>query len=172
MTTLPKWIQDAINLDNHVLVKSLETAYAHSWIMAKEYHEDPHSFIKAFRYINTHPAFWWRESDDADSVWLTSNYQDRIWCETVGGSHDYQWALEAGRNIAPSYTSHYHDLRLDVYGVPVEFAYLKLAAIVDQVFDDDGVERDNIEHLDSPLMKEVEKRYDDWKEQQEKDDKN
>lgn len=172
MTTLPQWLQRTINLDNEELVNNLEEAFSQSLKYAQNYREDPTNFVDAYQLVKSHPAFWWRDECDPDSPWHTNDYDKRVWVEALGDSADYKWALEAGRSVEGDHTHHYHDLRLDVYGIPLEEAYIKLANIVYQVFKEDGTERENIEHLDSPLLKEVQQRLEDWqKAKQEKENK-
>jgi len=163
MTKLPEWIKEVINFDNKELVSSLQQAFDKSAVYTQNYKEEPTNFVDAYQFINYHPAFWWRDSVDPDAQWHTDNYASRVWTEALGSADDYQWALEAGRSVEGDHTHHYHDLRLDVYGIPLETAYIKLAAIVIQVFEDDGTERENIEHLDSPLLKELHRRVENWK---------
>lgn len=168
-TTLPQWLQEVINLDNMELVKSLEQALIQSYQYAQNYREDPSNFIDAYQYIQSHPAFWWRDNADPDSPWYTNDYIQQVWAEHLGKASDYQWALEAGRSVEGDHTHHYHDLRLDVYGIPLEQAYVNLANKVNQVFYDNGVEKENIEHLDPPLLKEIRQRMEDWEEQKKKE---
>ena len=171
MTTLPQWLKETINLDNKELVNSLEQALQRSFDYAQNYREDPTNFIDAYQLVKSHPAFWWRDEVNPDAPWHTNDYDTRVWAEALGKSDDYQWALEAGRSVEGDHTHHYHDLRLDVYGIPLEDAYVKLANIVYQVFEEDGTERENIEHLDSPLLKEIQQRMKDWEEEKKKQEK-
>lgn len=172
MTNLPQWFKEVINLDNSQLVEDSLQAFEKSAIYAQNYKEDPTNFVDAYQFIQSHPAFWWRDEVDPNAEWHTNNYTNRVWTEALGASDAYQWALEAGRSVEGDHTHHYHDLRLDVYGIPLENAYIKLAAIVIQVFKDDGTERENIEHLDTPLLKELRARVDSWTKQKEEENKN
>lgn len=168
--TLPQWLKDTINLDNEELVESLEQALNDSYRYAQKYRENPGDFIAAHQYIDTHPAFWSRGEVNPDAAWSTSGYTDKIWTEHLGSSKDYQWALEAGRSVEGDHTHHYHDLRLDAYGIPLEQAYVNLADKVHQLFRDNGIERENVEHLDTPLMKELQERLENWEAEKSKED--
>lgn len=158
---LPQWLTKAINTDNEELVKELLSAFNISQEKTRIYHNNPTNFKNAYQYIQHHPAFWWRNDSSSDSRWNTDCYTDQIWAETISNDSNeqkYSWALEAGRAVEEGFTHHYHDLRLDVYGDSIEEAYVKLAFMVSQAFEDDGTDKPNIEHLDPPLLKELRRR--------------
>lgn len=164
MTALPQWLKQVINLDNTKLVSGLENDLKRSLTIAQSYRSDPDNFVDAYQYVQSHPAFWWRDDSDLDSSWHTNNYIEKIWAEHLRSAEDYQWALEAGRSVENNYTYHYHDLRLDSYGLPLEEAYVSLAEKLYQIFDDYGIERNNIDHLESPVIKEALERAEEWDE--------
>lgn len=118
--------------------------------VAQDYYASPESFRRAYHYVTMHPAFWTRHEAEPTYEW-DNDYADKVWMRPYFKDGKTTWMLEAGGHIAPDYTSHYHDLRLDVYAASVEEGYIKLAAKVAQFFNDDGTEKENVEYEKSEL---------------------
>ncbi|HET7326907.1 MAG TPA: hypothetical protein VFJ14_06420 [Nocardioidaceae bacterium] len=98
----------------------LEDEYGESLAWATRYRrEGGANFLSAFRYIDTHPAFWIRRSGAASErsrwVWETSGHMNRV---------------DLGE--------HFHDPYLDAAGRTFEEAVLMLARNVSLSFNDDG----------------------------------
>ena len=161
---LPEWLKKAINSDNAELAEELKQALSMSSVTAEVYHSAPGDFRASYMFLDTHPAFWWRDVNDADAKWHVNGYTDKIWTETVGHSNDdgYSWALEAGASVPEEHTQHYHDLRLDAYADTLEEAFVQLAYLVSEAFYDDGTEKEDTEHLTTPLMEELNEAVEKW----------
>lgn len=114
------------------------------------YEADPTDFLKAWSFVDKHPAFWTRHKAESNQ-WSTSNNGD-VW---VGVSSNKKGKpvimLETGQAIEPERTSTYHDLRLDVYAATYEEAFVELAALVHKFFNYDGTEKENVEYEKSQL---------------------
>ena len=161
---LPEWLEKAINVNNTVLVKDLKQSLSMSSIIAEVYHGAPGDFRASYMFLDTHPAFWWRDSNNVDAQWHVEGYTNKIWTETVGRSDSdgYSWALEAGASVPDEHTQHYHDLRLDAYADTLEEAFVQLAYLVSEAFYDDGTEKEDTEHLTTPLMEELNEAVEKW----------
>jgi hypothetical protein len=123
-----------------------------TWLfLTEEYRKNPNDFLHAFRWVRSHPAFWSRSTPESH-YWET-NYSD-FWFEVSRSeTGELVYMLEAGSAVEPERTSHYHDLRLDVYAPSFEEAYIKLASLVDKFFNIDGSERQNVAYEPSELEK-------------------
>lgn len=146
-------------------VRLLESEYEYFLRTAEDYRTNPNSFPLAYTFIDTHPAFWFRRNSKKDYSWITNEHARRLWVvpsfktQPNGDVVTETWMLEAGASVPPAYTSHYHDLRLDVYAPTLEEGYVQLAALVDKFFDDEGIEKENVEYEKSDLELLLEARF-------------
>lgn len=159
-------------------LRMLESAYEHSLRNHIRYQADP-SFYNSYHFVSTHPAFWYRHASHAEQFpwdWETGGYCDKVsqYVMRVDKEEDnpeafpqgYVIALEAGSHVAtedphfkrPSYTSHYHDYRLDVYELTFEAAFIELARLVDKFFYIDGTEKPDVDHVKPSWIVELEER--------------
>lgn len=129
-----------------------------------EYFANPDDFLMAYYFLDGHPCFWTREltsqGEHRDPFsWKMSGHAMNLWSMpqlSKENSTGVTFMMEAGSHIAPSYTSHYHDLRLDVYGTSYEDAIIKTAALVHKFFDLEGNERENVDYVKSQLEVDLE----------------
>lgn len=132
-------------------------------IEVKDYREDPSDFMNAYDFIDRHPAFWTKmtphDAENKTLDWNTAGYASKIWA-VPSRLKDGRigWMMEGGSHVGPEYVSHYHDLRLDVYGDSIEDCYIQLAAKLDKFFDIDGSERENVDYKKSELELVLEER--------------
>lgn len=139
-------------------LRLVKTAYktwreeAYPW-----WQEDPQKWDRAYAFIQGHPAFWVRREAKPTFEWETSAGFSSLW---HGLTHDKEGKpclmLEHGSHIAPEYTTHYHDLRLDVYAPTFEEGLVEMALLVDKFFHPDGTEREGVEYVKSPLELDLE----------------
>lgn len=118
--------------------------YRDSLAWAADYHGGgTDDFLAAFRYIDTHPAFWIRRKGDSEHArwfWETAGHMNRVY---VSAEPDDEVGvvveLETGMHT-PDMTEHYHDFYLDADGRTFEEAVVALARNVAVSFRDDGTE--------------------------------
>ena len=113
--------------------------------LASEWEKDPTDFLKAYGFIDQHPAFWTRDKNQSTWRWNQNGYARQVELFPVPSHNNppHMWAVEAGEHIAPEYTNHYYNPQLNAYGRTVEEAYITLAALVHKFFHFDGSKRDN-----------------------------
>lgn len=150
----------------------LQYAYQEFLQAAEGYLANPTDFLRSYRFLDHHPAFWVREDrprrgqrEELNPTWdwKTGGHAMALWqCPMALGPQDseeqrahyplgYSWAMEAGGHVLPGLQHHYHDLRLDVYGTSLEDAHTQLAALVHKFFNLDGTEREGVEYEKSEL---------------------
>jgi len=157
----PELFPSYLNTKGHYISLSIERTKDTDVFLAKgryhsflestlRYEKDPDDFRTAWNWLDHHPAFWSRRSED-DFYWSTES-NAHIW---MGVSADREGntviMLEHGAAVRDSRTHHYHDLRLDVYAPTYEEAIIQLAAKVYQFFEVDGSARENVEYEKSEL---------------------
>jgi len=114
------------------------------------YEANPNDFMTAWYWVDSHPAFWSRYKEGSNDWSMNNN--SNVWVGvTAKDTGETVIMLETGAAIEPARTSHYHDLRLDVYAPTYEEAFVKLAALVHKFFDIDGSERENVSYEKSKL---------------------
>lgn len=132
--------------------------YLHFLESALYYLEKPDDFLRAWTFVNNHPAFWYRYSEDKN-YWITNEYSRKVWIQpALNDQNEIVFMLEAGSAVEPERTSHYHDLRLDIWASSYNEGFIKLAALVHKFFHLDGSERENVEYEKSSLEKILEER--------------
>jgi hypothetical protein len=125
--------------------------YLHFLFKTERYRTNPNDFYTAYSWVRSHPAFWYRNRADS-SYWETG--KDGFWLDiSKTKSGDLVYMLEGGAAVEPERTSHYHDMRLDVYAPSFEEAYIQFAALVDKFFNVDGSKRENVSYEPSELEK-------------------
>lgn len=128
--------------------ENLERAYA-DFLEAKQLYEwDPKDFVKAWRFIDSHPAFWTAyDIDEHPWHWETEGYGSKLRQYVYSSQKDGLPVvnLEAGGHVPHStsprgkaYSEHYGDWRLEVRARSFEEAILELAFRVSKAFDDQG----------------------------------
>ncbi len=125
--------------------------YRESLEWSKRYRQDGgDDFLSAFRYVDTHPAFWVRRGggvgERARWFWETSGHMNRVDLIVTSGEDDSEpegrsvlIELETGMHTLDM-TEHFHDPYLDATGPTFEDAVLMLARNVALSFNDDGTE--------------------------------
>jgi hypothetical protein len=126
---------------------------------APEYLANPNDFLMAYYFLDSHPCFWTRQLTNSGEVrdpfgWKMSGHAMDLWSMPEFSETNptgVTFMMEAGAHIAPAYTSHFHDLRMDVYAESYEAAIIKTAALVHKFFDLEGNERENVDYEKSQL---------------------
>lgn len=114
---------------------------------AQEWLNDQDNFLKAYDFVSGHPCFWVRSTVEPDHPtwhWSQDGHAMNLWqCPQADAESPtgYVYAMEAGAHMAPDYTEHAHDLRLDVHGINMEDAFIQMAKLVHQLFDLEGNSR-------------------------------
>lgn len=127
---------------------SLERAYA-EFLEAKQLYEwDPKDFVKAWQFIDSHPAFWTAyDLEEHPWYWETQGYCSKLRQYVSASSRDGLpvVSLEAGGHVpeatspkGKAYSEHYGDWRLEVRARSFEEAILELAFRVSRAFDAQG----------------------------------
>lgn len=148
----------------------LENSYSIFLELAEKYHNNPSDFFLSYNFVTSHPAFWTRRDEEKTFDW-NGDYSQNVWMSPIKGEDgNIVWMLEAGSHIEPDYTSHYHDLRLDVYAPTVEDGYIQLAALVSKFFYDDGSAKENVEYEKSELEITLEERMKELNDTEETDE--
>lgn len=148
MKHIPQWLMEAFDKDENSIPEELITALERSLATAEAYHSDSSSFVKAYTYVNEHPAFWFIKKDKKTDAewWVTDDYCVLMYKLTLDDKNHpqgYQWALEGGSHVEDDYRIHYHDPELDLYAPTIEEAYIKFAEKVSELYDDYGDEIPN-----------------------------
>lgn len=107
-----------------------------------EYRKNPKDWVLAYNWIQDHPAFWTRQTDEKTWHWNTSKGV-RFYTTVFYNKKKPMVAFETGGHT-PGYTETYHDLELDVYAKSFEKAYVKLAKRIDKFFNVDGTEKEGV----------------------------
>lgn len=115
-----------------------------------EYEKNPNDFYTAWLWLDSHPAFWFRDKKDSTD-WVTRSISKVEVMLTKDDNGNTVVMLEHGAAVKPERVMHYHDLRLDVYAATYEEAIVKLAALVNKFFNYDGSEKENVEYVKSAL---------------------
>lgn len=136
----------------------LQEAYRSWQDVYEEWRQDPKDFVKAFYFLEQHPAFWVRATEERTFSWHTAAGAPREVCPWRDDQGNVGVSMELGAHVAPEYTTHYHDIRLDVTAGSYEEAVVELATRVDLFFDKDGVEREGVPFEEPEWMIEVRRR--------------
>lgn len=127
--------------------KALESAYHHFLEVWEAYSKDPSDFLGAYRFIDSHPAFWTAfDLEQHPWHWETQGYCSKlrqfVWEAKDGG---YRIGLEGGGHVeiatdisARPYSEHYGDWRLESKGSSFEEAILDFAARLILSYDSEG----------------------------------
>jgi hypothetical protein len=131
-------------------IEGLEEEYEAFRKAAKRYRKDPQDFLKAFTFLNRHPAFWIFTplADDKHSyTWGTDGAVSRFHFLAFKRKGRLTLSFELGEHVkTDSYRSTYFDPELIVHAKTYEKLVLKLARKVDNTFRLDGSRRDeNVE---------------------------
>lgn len=127
--------------------EGLEEAYAAFLENQRLYGEDPDDFVRAWSYIDSHPAFW-TAFDLAGHPW---HWETQGYCSKLRQSvrrskaGEIRLSLDGGGHVEHSlgpgqqaYSQHYGDWRLEVTADSFESAIMKLALRVSYAFDSQG----------------------------------
>lgn len=118
----------------------------------KQYEKDPQNIAAVYNFLNYHPMFW-RFKEDSDKelsskrpTIITDAGWDTIWLGlsskiTKKGKFKSVVMLESG-GATDNHWNLYHDYNLDVYEGTLDKAYIKLAKLIHQDYDEHGKLRD------------------------------
>lgn len=131
---------------------------------AKAYLEEPSDFLRAYYFLNGHPAFWTRPNPEKFPFeWSTSTGNSLI---SMYPSSDQEGnvviSLEHGASYPPERKTRYHDTRLDTFAPTYEEAIVALAEKTHRYFHLDGAKREGIEYIPQAWEVEVAKRLDEY----------
>ncbi|MEB4799392.1 hypothetical protein [Acinetobacter soli] len=155
------------------LQSALQTAFENE----QAYLTNPTDFLTAYRFIDTHPAFWTVTGDLPSWHWNTRGHCQNVYHGAYNDEDDGKLViyLETGSHLNKAedggklYQEHYHDYRLDVWADTFEQAFIELAAMVYKFFDHQGIERPDVTYIKpawvlelQEIMTEVKK----WKEEE------
>jgi hypothetical protein len=169
---------------------SLEDDYKDFLELDAQWRDDPNDFLKAWNWLDRHPAFWVRSfktlpsdddwNDDFLWLWETSGHCQKIEVAPFNDDNgELVISLETGEHVPseeqhvvidgerrwvslPStYWNHYHDYRLDTYAATFEEAIIRLAGAVDRFFNTDGTEKPDVDHEVPRWVTELQKRVED-----------
>lgn len=125
---------------------SLENAYQLFLKAEREYRNDPRNFVKAWNFIDTHPAFWTCSNLKANPwQWQTEGYCSKLIQYVSNENGKPVISLSGGGHVPVAthgtqepYTEHYGDWRLEVYSETFETAIIELAFRVSKSFTNEG----------------------------------
>lgn len=147
-------------------LKILKYSYINWRNTAEEYLAHTDDFLMSYYFLDGHPCFWTRKLDNSGNPrdpfdWNTSGHAMNLWSSpsfSKKNSTGVSFEMEAGAHLAPNYTTHGRDFRMDVYGTSYEDAIIQTAARIHKFFDLEGNERENIDYEKSQLELELEAR--------------
>ena len=143
--------EDSLYLNKDHYLEFLKTA--------ETYLTNPDDFLSAWHFLSNHPYAWYRYDAEDEHSWLTHELTSKIWvAPTKNDEGEIVFMMEAGGAVLPERTSHYHDLRLDVYADSYESGIIELASLVHKFFYLDGSERKDVEYEKSELELTLEQR--------------
>lgn len=108
--------------------------------LAKEWLDNQENAMLAYNFINLHPAFWYRDTNERYQYdWITTGGQKTmdIWVSDDDKGRMVV-SLEHGEAVNPERNYHAHNSRLDIYAYSFEDAYIKMAKAVHRLFDLSG----------------------------------
>lgn len=155
-------IRALISFTDDSRLKKLEREYEYFLKIAKEYEDNPNSFEICYKFVNMHPAFWNRPSENNPWQWETyghcAGHEGRLSLEAFFHEDGtYVWKIETGEHIYPEYNKRYYDYRLDAYGNTVEEAFIDLARLINKFFNVDGTQKEDVPHIKPKWVLEIEK---------------
>lgn len=113
-------------------------------VTAKEYANDPEDFMKAFLFVDKHPAFWVRTKKAPatlrEDFWVTEGYcNNGLYANPyVSEKKGFVFYLEGGGHVPEYYTEHYGDDSLTVYSSSYEQSMIKFAKALRKNYNLDG----------------------------------
>jgi hypothetical protein len=129
---------------------------------ALKYLKNPEDFMSSWFFINSHPAFWWRrQAEKFPNSWTVDEGISKMWLypdKNKKSPTGLTFMLETGGAVEPDRTSHYHDLRLDIYAPSYEAAIVAMAAKIHKFFYLDGSDRKDVQYEKSNLELMLEER--------------
>lgn len=134
--------------------RALDFAHFYHWLKeARAWIEDQDDFMKAYGFLEGHPAFWKRPRPEVyPNEWSTDEGVSTIWSSpTRRGDGSIVMMMETGSMVPPQRERRYHDLRLDTYEDTYEKGIIATAKVVHKFFDLDGSERPDVDYEKSEL---------------------
>lgn len=146
------WIGESTS--NKDKINSLKLCYDNFLREVNPYyqaHQD--NWAVAYQWLSCHPVFWTKFRDDTPYNWKTDCGLSHLWVSVnYSESEDETYVqMEHGSHVEPDYRTHYHDPRLDVYAHSYEEGIVSLAQKVNQFFNVDGSEKDDVDYEKSPV---------------------
>lgn len=143
--------------DDYSRISFLESDFQEFLEATEEYLKEPGNFVKAFSFIQRHPALWTRPSEANPWVWQTEDGVRSVRIYVYEDYSDgYAVELEAGEHVKPDFLNHYHDPALDTKASTYESAIVKLAYAMLNRYTLEGDARDEAPEEPLPWLQEFE----------------
>lgn len=149
---------------------SLVEEYEEFLQVAKEYDNNSNDFVNSYKFVNQHPAFWVRGTNEKTFDWATASHAEygkaKLTLSMIKkDDKPHFWCIETGQHQDPEYIYRYLDPRLESHGDTVEEAFITLASLIKKFFNNDGTEIPNVEYEKQEWVKDLENSIDkikDW----------
>lgn len=131
-----------ISITTESMEESLRDTYRNWVLLALEYNLRPNDFLVSYHWLQSHPAFWLRRTNQKTFEWVThqglSAFTQSVYKHP---DEDLQFMFEGGAHIKNDYTKCSGDSRVTAVAGTYEQAIISLAAKVNEIFDIKGNER-------------------------------
>jgi len=121
-------------------INDLADTYS-QWLdeIVPDYLDNANVFIKAYNFVNNHPAFWLKSSGVA--TWETEYGCGQVAVNAYEREGKVNVLLETGLHIAPDYKTRYLDTDIVSFADTFEDAYILLASKVYEHYNLDGTSK-------------------------------
>lgn len=153
-------------------IDSLKRSYGEFLEYAKSYASNPEDFVKAWRFLDTHPAFWTASDLKGHPFyWAQEGHANKLNVSVYRHEGETVIELETGSHVPPEYTTHYGDWRLEVAAETYELAIIELAKRVALTHNLDGTDVEGADEIfEKPnWVKDLEERLEEYKDLGEED---
>lgn len=151
---------------------SLKRGYGDFLENAKRYAEAPEDFVKAWRFLDTHPAFWTAMDLQEKPFYLAQEgHANKLRLSVYRDNGETVVELETGSHVPPEYATHYGDWRLEITASTYELAVVELAKRVALTHNLDGTDAEGADEIfEKPnWVKDLEERLEEYKDLDEED---
>lgn len=153
-------------------IDNLKRSYEDFLERAEAYAKDPEDFVKAWAFVDTHPAFWTApDLENKPFFWVQDGHSSHLRLSVHRHEGKVAVELETGSHVPPEYNSHYGDWRLEVFADTYELAVIELAKRVALSHNLDGTDAEGADEIfEKPdWVKELEERLEEYKKSDEED---